>query len=319
MAKTASAIDASMIAKQNRKGNTLGKIRRDKWLYILALPGILYFVIFKYIPMFGIVVAFQNYNPFTGFVKSEWVGLEHFITLFTDPDFPMLFRNTLLISFYNLLFYFPIPIILSLLLNEIRINAFKRVVQTCVYVPHFLSMVVITGITYVLLSSETGAINQILYNLTGQKIEFLTDPRWFRTIIIFQAIWKESGWGTLIFLAALSNVDPTLYEAAIVDGANRWQKLLHIDLPMLIPTAAILLILRIGNLMSIGFEKVYLMQNDMNLSTSEVIATYVYKIGIISAQYSYSAAINMFNTIVNFILLITVNLVLKRVCKQSLW
>lgn len=319
MAKTASAIDASMIAKQNRKGNTLGKIRRDKWLYILALPGILYFVIFKYIPMFGIVVAFQNYNPFTGFVKSEWVGLEHFITLFTDPDFPMLFRNTLLISFYNLLFYFPIPIILSLLLNEIRINAFKRVVQTCVYVPHFLSMVVITGITYVLLSSETGAINQILYNLTGQKIEFLTDPRWFRTIIIFQAIWKESGWGTIIFLAALSNVDPTLYEAAIVDGANRWQRVWHITLPSILSTIMILFILRLGHILDTGFEQIYLMMNALNRNVAEVFDTYVYTMGITRGAFSYSTAVGLFKSIVGLILIQTANKISKKLTETSLF
>ncbi|ADQ05314.1 binding-protein-dependent transport systems inner membrane component [Caldicellulosiruptor owensensis OL] len=295
------------------------KLKKDKWLYILALPGILYFIIFRYIPMFGIVVAFQDFNPFLGFWKSPWVGFEHFKTLFTDPDFPMLFRNTLLISFYNILFYFPVPIILALLINEVRNQVYKRIVQTCVYVPHFVSMVVIASITYVLLSSETGVINNILYSLTGKKIEFLTDPRWFRPLIIIQSIWKEAGWGTIIFLAALSNVDPTLYEAAIVDGATRWQQTWHITIPSIMSTVIILFILRLGHLLDTGFEQIFLMKNPINRSVAEVFDTYVYQIGVTQGAYSYSTAVGLFKSVVGLILIQVSNYLSKKFTETSLF
>lgn len=224
-------------------------LKKDKWLYILAIPGILYFIIFRYIPMAGIVVAFQDYNPFLGLMGSKWVGFQHFKDFFTNPDFLKLLRNTLLLSFYNLIFFFPMPIILALLINEVRVSIYKRIVQTCVYVPHFISMVVIASITYVLLTTEGGALNQLIFHWIGQKIDFLADPRWFRTLIVSQTIWKETGWGTIIFLAALSGVDPTLYEAAIVDGATRWQQARYITLPAISSTIIILLILRLGSIL----------------------------------------------------------------------
>ena len=296
-------------------------IRRNWGLYLLLLPALTLTICFAYIPMYGILIAFKDFKPSLGITGSLWADpwFKYFLKFFKSFQFNTTIRNTLLINLYSLVVGFPLPIFLALMINQMRAKRFKKIFQTITYMPHFISTVVMVGIILLFLSHSSGVIGNIysLFNLNAPNL--MANAAAFPSIYVWSDVWQHIGWDSIIYIAALSSVDPTLYEAATVDGANRWQKLLHIDLPMLIPTAAILLILRIGNLMSIGFEKVYLMQNDMNLSTSEVIATYVYKIGIISAQYSYSAAINMFNTIVNFILLITVNLVLKRVCKQSLW
>jgi putative aldouronate transport system permease protein len=296
-------------------------IRRNWGLYLLLLPALTLTICFAYIPMYGILIAFKDFKPSLGITGSLWADpwFKYFLKFFKSFQFSTTIRNTLLINLYSLVVGFPLPIFLALMINQMRAKRFKKIFQTITYMPHFISTVVMVGIILLFLSPSSGVIGNIysLFNVNAPNL--MANAAAFPSIYVWSDVWQHIGWDSIIYIAALSSVDPTLYEAATVDGANRWQKLLHIDLPMLIPTAAILLILRIGNLMSIGFEKVYLMQNDMNLSTSEVIATYVYKIGIISAQYSYSAAINMFNTIVNFILLITVNLVLKRVCKQSLW
>ncbi|WP_026486285.1 ABC transporter permease [Caldanaerobius polysaccharolyticus] len=297
----------------------LKALRKDKWLYILAIPGILYFVIFRYIPMAGIVVAFQDYNPFLGLMGSKWVGFEHFKDFFTNPDFLKLLRNTLLLSFYNLIFFFPMPIILALLINEVRVSIYKRIVQTCVYVPHFISMVVIASITYVLLTTEGGALNQLIFHWTGQKIDFLADPRWFRTLIISQSIWKETGWGTIIFLAALSGVDPTLYEAAIVDGATRWQQARYITLPAISSTIIILLILRLGSILDTGFEQIYLMMNSLNREVADVFDTYVYTMGITQGAFSYSAAVGLFKSVVGIILIEAANYLARKVGETSLF
>lgn len=296
-------------------------IRRNWGLYLLLLPALTLTICFAYIPMYGILIAFKDFKPSLGITGSLWADpwFKYFLKFFKSFQFNTTIRNTLLINLYSLVVGFPLPIFLALMINQMRAKRFKKIFQTITYMPHFISTVVMVGIILLFLSPSSGVIGNIYSLFDVNAPNLMANAAAFPSIYVWSDVWQHIGWDSIIYIAALSSVDPTLYEAATVDGANRWQKLLHIDLPMLIPTAAILLILRIGNLMSIGFEKVYLMQNDMNLSTSEVIATYVYKIGIISAQYSYSAAINMFNTIVNFILLITVNLVLKRVCKQSLW
>ena len=296
-------------------------IRRNWGLYLLLLPALTLTICFAYIPMYGILIAFKDFKPSLGITGSLWADpwFKYFLKFFKSFQFSTTIRNTLLINLYSLVVGFPLPIFLALMINQMRAKRFKKIFQTITYMPHFISTVVMVGIILLFLSPSSGVIGNIYSLFDVNAPNLMANAAAFPSIYVWSDVWQHIGWDSIIYIAALSSVDPTLYEAATVDGANRWQKLLHIDLPMLIPTAAILLILRIGNLMSIGFEKVYLMQNDMNLSTSEVIATYVYKIGIISAQYSYSAAINMFNTIVNFILLIMVNLVLKRVCKQSLW
>ncbi|QYR23542.1 sugar ABC transporter permease [Paenibacillus sp. sptzw28] len=305
--------------RQVFRTSAFGRLKRDKWMYLLLMPGILYFIIFKYVPMWGILLAFKNYQPFTGFWKSEWVGLEHFQVFFQNPDFYNLLRNTLVLSFYNLVFFFPTPIILALLLNEIRLALFKRTVQTLIYVPHFISMVIVASISYVFLTTEGGVINELLFQYTGQKINFLGSPEWFRPMIILQTIWKESGWGTIIFLAALSGVDVEQYEAATVDGARRWRQLWHITLPAVRSTIVILLILRMGDILENGFEQIYLMQNALNREVSEVFDTYVYIMGITQGAFSYSTAVGLFKAIVGVILVLSANYLAKRFGQSGIY
>lgn len=297
----------------------LRRLQKDKWLYFLLLPGLLYFLIFKYVPMWGVLLAFKNYQPYTGFWNSEWVGVEHFRLFFSNPEFFMLLRNTLLLSFYNLLFFFPAPIILAILLNEVRIAIFKRSVQTLIYVPHFISMVIVASMTYVFLTTAGGPVNELIYAYTGQKIEFLASPDWFRPIIIIQTIWKECGWGTIIFLAALAAVDVEQYEAAIMDGANRWKQIWHITLPSISSTIIILLILRMGNVLENGFEQIYLMLNPLNRGAAEVFDTYVYMMGITQGAFSYSTAVGLFKAIIGVILVLGSNYLAKKFGQSGLY
>ncbi|NMO96545.1 ABC transporter permease [Paenibacillus lemnae] len=301
------------------RSSIMNRLRRDKWLYLLLLPGLLYFVVFKYFPMWGILLAFQNYQPFTGFWKSEWVGLEHFRLFFENPEFYMLLRNTLLLSFYNLIFFFPAPIIFALLLNEVRQVFFKRTIQTMIYVPHFISMVIVASLTYVFLTTEGGTVNELIFQYTGDKIQFLSDPSWFRPIIILQTIWKECGWGTIIFLAALAAVDVEQYEAATIDGANRWRQTWHITLPAIRSTIVILLILRMGSVLDNGFEQIYLMLNPLNRSVGEVFDTYVYAMGITQGAFSYSTAVGLFKSVVGVILVLGANWLAKRFGQSGLY
>ncbi|GIO61044.1 MULTISPECIES: ABC transporter permease [Paenibacillus] len=295
------------------------RLRRDKWLYLLLLPGLLYFLIFKYVPMWGVLLAFQNYQPFTGFWKSEWVGFEHFRLFFENPEFYMLLRNTLLLSFYNLIFFFPAPIILALLLNEVRLAFFKRTIQTMIYVPHFISMVIVASLTYVFLTTEGGTVNELLFQYTGNKIQFLSDPSWFRPMIILQTIWKECGWGTIIFLAALAAVDVEQYEAATIDGANRWRQIWHVTLPAIRSTIVILLILRMGSVLDNGFEQIYLMLNPLNRTVGEVFDTYVYAMGITQGAFSYSTAVGLFKSIVGVTLVLGTNWLAKKFGESGLY
>jgi len=299
------------------KGRIAQQIYRRRWLYILLLPGIAYFIIFKYVPMWGVLIAFQNYSPFSGFLNSPWVGLKHFDRLFTDPAFWLLFRNTFLLSLYNILLFFPLPIILALMLNELKNELFKRFLQTAIYVPHFVSWVVVIGITYVLLDSEKGIINQSLVFFGGEQINFLLSKDWFRFLYITEVIWKETGWGTIIFLAALSGVDPALYEAAKIDGANRWQQLWHVTLPAIRSTIVILLILRLGNFLDTGFEQIFLMMNAMNREVAEVFDTYIYAVGLQQGQFSYSTAIGIFKSVVGLLLIVTANSVAKKLGEEG--
>lgn len=295
------------------------RLRRDKWLYLLLLPGLLYFLVFKYVPMWGVMLAFQNYQPFTGLLKSEWVGFEHFRLFFNNPEFLMLLRNTLLLSFYNLIFFFPAPIILALLLNEVRLSFFKRTIQTMIYVPHFISMVIVASLTYVFLTTEGGTVNELLFQYTGNKIQFLSDPSWFRPVIILQTIWKECGWGTIIFLAALAAVDVEQYEAATIDGANRWRQIWHITLPAIRSTIVILLILRMGSVLDNGFEQIYLMLNPLNRSVGEVFDTYVYAMGITQGAFSYSTAVGLFKSVVGVTLVLGTNWLAKKFGESGLY
>ena len=305
-------------APKVKRKRWVAKLIKDRWMYALLLPGLLYFLIFKYWPMWGVLIAFQNYQPFLGFWRSEWVGFEHFENFFTNPDFFRLLRNTFMLALYDLVFFFPAPIILALLLNEIRISFFKRVFQTMVYVPHFISMVIVASMTYVFLTPSGGVLYEFIKLVTGREINVLADPDWFRPLIITQIIWKETGWGTIIFLAALATVGVEQYEAAIVDGATRLQRLWYITLPSIRSTIVILLILRLGNFLDTGFEQIFLMTNSLNRSVADVFDTYVYFIGITQGAYSYSTAVGLFKSVVGIILIYGSNWLAKRLGQEGL-
>lgn len=319
MASTARTEDMKLKWQASNNSKRFRRILKRKGLYIMMLPGILYFILFKYLPMFGILIAFQDYQPFLGFLKSQWVGLKHFERFFFDADFLMLFRNTVAIAFLNLIFFFPAPIVLSILLNEIRKESYKRFVQTLVYIPHFVSWVVVVGIVYVFFTLDGGLVNEIIAQAGFEKIPFLASPDWFRFFIVSEVIWKETGWGTIIFLAALAGVDPQLYEAARIDGANRWRQIWHITLPALRHTIVILLILRLGNFIELGFEQIYLNLNALNREVGEVFDTYVYTAGIQQGQFSYTTAVGLFQGTVGLILIVVANHLVKRMGEEGIY
>ena len=287
-----------------RPGRSLGRRILENWqLYALLLVPVVLTVVYKYIPMYGIQIAFRDFKASQGYMGSEWVGLYWFQRFFSAPTFSRMIVNTVLISLYSLLWSFPVPIILSLMINQLRSARFKRVVQTVLYAPHFISVMVICGMIRIFLSPSGGLINLIL----GTSVDFLTQSSAFRTIYVASGIWQDAGWGCIIYLATLANVDPVLYEAAKVDGASVFQRIRNIDLPALLPMAILNLIMAAGGLMNVGFEKVWLLQTDLNKATSDVIAVYVYEQGIQNAKYSYSTAVGLFNTVVNIALLLIVN------------
>ncbi len=285
----------------------------------MLLPGLLYFVIYKYVPMAGLVMAFQNYQPRAGFLHSQWVGVKHFARLFGEPEFWMLFRNTMILAVYSVAFYFPIPIVLALLMNEVRVTGFKRLVQTVTYLPHFLSWVVVVGLTHNLLSSEDGLVNQIVLLLGGEKINFLMAPSWLRPVVVMQDVWKDAGWGSIIFLAALAGVDVELYESAVIEGANRWQQLRWITLPSIQSTIVIVLILRLGRFLDVRLEQILLMVNPINREVGEVFDTYVYVAGILQAQFSYSAAVGLFKSAVGLLMVMGSNWLARRMGEEGVF
>ena len=301
------------------------QMKNDKWLYLLLLPGVLYFIIFKFAPMWGVLMAFMNYYAGVSFFQAQWVGLDNFISFFKDSSFLQLFRNTLIISGMNLVFYFPLPIILALLLNEIKVQWYKKTVQTLIYVPHFVSMVVIASISFMLLKVPSmegytgGAIYEIIRKLTGKNVNVLGSPGAFYWVILIQNMWKESGWGTIIFLAALAGVDVEQYEAAIVDGANRWQQMLYITLPAISSTIVTMFILRMGSVLNTGFEQLILMQNDLNRSTSETFDTFVYNRGRVDGDYGYTTAVGLFKSVISFICVQTANWAAKKTGQSGLF
>lgn len=319
MKNTSELMNGNMDSRLNTIDCILSKIKRDRGLYLLLLPGSLYYLIFKFLPMWGIIIAFQDYNPFLGMLGSPWVGVKHFAEFFQNPDFIKLLRNTLILSVLSIVFYFPAPIVIALLLNELRQKIFKKAIQTIIYIPHFVSMVIIASITYVLLNTEGGPVNQILFNLTGEKVNFLGSPVWFRPLIIIQTIWKECGWGTIIFLAALSGVDVQIYEAAVVDGAGRFRQLWHITLPAIRSTIVILLIMRMGNVLSNGFEQIFLMMNSLNGEVAEVFDTYVYSLGVTQGSFSYSTAVGLFKSLIGLVLILATDKIAKRAGEAGLF
>jgi putative aldouronate transport system permease protein len=297
----------------------LKAIKREKYLYLLALPGLIYFFIFKYIPMWGIIISFQDYSPFLGVRNSPWVGFEHFERLFTGSDFWIILRNTLAISFLNLALFFPFPIILAILLNELRKQFFKRTVQSIIYLPHFLSWVIIVSLTFLMLSRSDGIINQLIAHFGFAKFDFLTNPNIFWLLLTSQSMWKEAGWGTIIFLAAIAGVNTELYEAAKMDGANRFRQIWHVTLPAIRNVIVILLILRLGDIMEVGFEQVFLMYNGAVSSVAEVFDTYVYRVGIQQGQFSYSTAVGLFKSIVGLVLVVVANRMAKKVGEEGIY
>lgn len=296
------------------------KSARKNWeLYLLISPVIAYFIIFDYIPMYGVQIAFKNFVAAKGIWGSSWIGFDHFERFFKSYYFWRLIKNTLGISLYQLAVGFPIPLILALLINEVGNKHFKRFVQTITYAPHFLSTVVMVGMIFIFLNPKYGIINHMIAFFGFERISFLTEPGWFKSIYVLSGVWQGMGWSSIIYLAALAGIDPTLHEAARVDGATRLQRIWHINLPGIMPTVVILLILNVGHIMGVGFEKIYLMQNSLNIESSDVISTYVYTRGIVGAQYSFSAAVGLFNSVINLILLVFVNQVAKKVNETSLW
>lgn len=295
------------------------RIKRNRWLYLMLLPVIAYFAIFAYAPMAGLVVAFKDYAIFTGIRESPWVGFEHFQRFFSSIYLYRLIRNTVLLNLYSLVVGFPAPIVLALLLNELTSPLFRRIVQTISYLPHFVSLVVIAGLLYTFLSPTTGPVNHLLRSLGMAPIDFLGRPEWFRHVYVWSGVWQEIGWGSIIYLAALSGIDPTLYEVAEIDGAGRLAKMRHISLPGIAPVAMVLLLLSLGNLLRVGFEKVFLLYNPGTYETADVISTYIYRTGILNQDYDYATAVGLFNSVVCLVLLVVFNKLADHLGQQSLW
>lgn len=294
---------------------------RRKGLIALAFvaPGLVYYLLFRYAPMWGNLIAFQEYNPFKGFMESKWVGLKHFQVFFQSTYCSQLIMNTLAISCYTILFGFPIPIAFALLLSEVRFGRFRSAVQSISYFPHFISVVIICGLLKQYLAVTDGIVNAMIAALGGERINFLQDPRWFRTVYIASGIWQDVGWSSIIYFATLTPVDTTLFEAAELDGASRWQKICHICIPSLIPTMVTLLLMQLGNVMNVGFEKVLLLQTPSTFSTSDILSTYVYRMGITQMKYSFASAVGLFNNLVGLAILILFNTLAKKLADTSLW
>lgn len=312
-----SVVNGRIEAERSRK-LFLMRIKRNRALYLLMLPSVVILLLFTYLPMYGIVIAFKNFTPAEGILGSKWVGIQNFIRFFNSYQFGNTIRNTLVISIYSIAVTFPLPIALALMCNQITAKRFKKFFQVSTYLPHFISTVVMCGMIILFLSPSTGFIAKILGYFSVTMPNLIGQASAFPSIYVWTEAWQHVGWDSIIYIAALSAVDPTLYEAAIMDGASKWQKLRFIDIPMLLPTATIMFILRTGSVMSVGFEKVYLLQNNLNSSASEIISTYVYKIGLVGNQYSLSASIGLFNNVINLLLLLTVNYISKKMNDTSL-
>ncbi|WP_409347286.1 ABC transporter permease [Paenibacillus sp. MBLB4367] len=302
----------------DKKKALSARLWRERYLFLLLLPGLAYFIVYKYVPMGGNVMAFQDYSAFRGFWHSEWVGFKHFEKIFSDPEVVRVLWNTLYLSFLQIVFAFPIPIILALMLNELRNDRFKRIIQSIVYLPHFISWVVVIGLVTVFLKSE-GIVNKLLGLAGIEAIPFLQEPSWFMPLIVLEVIWKESGWGTIIFLAALAGVDPNLYEASVIDGANRWRQMWHITLPAIRGTIVILLILRLGSVLDSGFEQIFLMLNPFNKDIGNVLDTYVYYKGLGESEYSFGTAVGLFKSFVGLILIMGANKLAKRFGEEGVY
>lgn len=302
-----------------KRKNSLRSWTRNWELYLLFLPVIAYFIIFHYIPMYGVQIAFKDFIANKGIFGSPWVGFDHFERFFDSFYFWRIISNTLGIGIYELIVGFPIPIILALMIHELRSGKFRKLVQTVTYMPHFLSTIVMVGMIMMFLSPVSGLVNMVISLFGGEPISFMTEPGWFKSIYVWSGVWQTMGWSSIIYIAALAGIDPQLHEAARVDGASRLRRIWHINIPGIAPTIIVLLILNMGSILGVGFEKVFLMQNNLNMESSDVISTNVYRSGILGAQYSFSAAVGLFNSIINFMMLIVVNRIARKVSSSSLW
>ncbi len=292
--------------------------KRNKMLYFILLPVIVYYIIFSYLPMYGVVIAFQNYKPRLGILGSQWVGFEYFIEFFKGMFFMRTFKNTLLLSVYNLIFGFPIPILFAILLNELKSMRFKKVLQTITYLPHFITMVVICSLV-ILFTDANGFITHVVNGMTGHSGSMIGDNNFFRSIYVTSGIWQSFGWGSIIYLAAIAGINGELYEAAIIDGAGKLRRIIHVTIPGIMPTVVIMLILQIGGMMDVGWEKAFLLQSPLTYKTSDIISTYVYRKGFEDMNFSFSTAVGLFNSVINIVLLTAANFVSKRVSSNSLW
>lgn len=294
-------------------------IKRDKSLLMMVALPVLWYIIFCYVPMYGVFIAFMDYKPALGMIKSAWLGVYWFKTFFSSIYAGRVVSNVIILNLLRLIFDFPAPIILALLLNELKLRRFKKAVQTISYMPHFISAVVVVGMVMTFLSPSEGIVNVFLKKLGHEPIHFMMQPQYFRPVYILMGIWQSIGWGSIIYLAALTGIDMEQYESAHIDGANRWQQAIHITLPGIAPTIIIMLILRVGNMMEVGYEKIILMYNPATYKVADVISTYVYRVGLQKAQYSYGAAVDLFNAVVNCSLLVLVNMISRKVTETSLW
>ena len=312
MAKKQSSIKAPQVSLAK-------ELAKYRWIYMLAVPGLVYLLIFKYIPMYGVTVAFKDYSSRLGILQSPWVGMKHFLRLFSSRDFSILLKNTLLLNLYKITVMTPLAMVFALSLNAIHNVYTKRVIQTISYFPHFLSWVVISGITFQLFSPYSGTLNQILIKLGMQPMTFLSNPKSFKTMLVIFGAWKELGWASIIYLAALSGINTELYEAAEIDGATNPRKTWHITIPALIPTMVTLLLIDIGKIMSVGFEQVYVYLNPILYEKGDVFATYVYRVGLGQGKFSYTTAVELFNTLIGLVLLVIANKISKKMTEESLW
>ena len=306
-------------ATMTRRRSRWARPFANRYLYLMLLPTVAFFVIFRYLPMYGAIIAFKDYSFRSGILGSEWVGVKHFVDFFNSYQFGQLFRNTLLISFYKILWGAPVPIILALMLNEVFHLRYKKFVQTSLYLPWFISWVVIGNLVFVFFAQEVGAVSRLIYELTGNKLGILRDPTHYRAVLVATDIWKGAGWGTIIYLAALSGIDPQLYEAATIDGANKWQQVWRITIPGIMSVIVILLVLRVGYILDAGFEQILIMQNAFVAEVTEIIDTYVYKVGLLSGDFSYSTAIGLFKSVVGLVMVILVNQTAKAARVEALW
>ena len=302
----------------SKKGNIWHRVYSDRALYLLLLPSFIIMFIFTYLPMYGVVIAFKDFTPAKGIMGSSWAGLKYFKQYFNSFQFWPTIKNTLILSIYSIVVTFPLPIVLALICNQMRTGKFKKIFQVSTYLPHFISTVVMCGMIILFLSPSSGVIAKLLSLIGIQMPNVMGSAGAFPSVHVWTEVWQHLGWDSILYIAALAAIDPSLYEAATMDGASKWQKMLKIDIPLLMPTATVMFILRMGSVMNVGFEKVYLLQNNLNTASSEIISTYVYKMGLVSSQYSLSSAIGLFNNLINLVLLVTVNYISKKMSDTSL-